>query len=172
MKKLKAFSYMDTLVGTVIGSMIIGFAVVMYVLFFKNFNAFDRIGKKNNEIRMIKTMLNKDFFISEKIFFTENSVNFSLFNGDSIIYNFGSEFIAKRQKSVTDTFHVHVTNIKTGFSLIGNNSSPKLIDEMSFEVFDRNKQYSFSFFKQYGADIYIELEDALKNTNTIIKEKS
>lgn len=150
MKKLKAFTLMELMIGMIIGSIVVGFCYMGYSIIWKQFIDFKKTKQEINNTIQFNEILMNDFSRSEKILFSDNQL---AFHSDSsvIIYNFTETFILRSNNDNTDTFKFVTSELQPQYLEEIKSVSTGIIKSFSFNAKILDNEEKFSFYKAYSA---------------------
>jgi len=160
MKKIRAFTLMELLVGMIISSLVIAFGYGTYSLIYKQYLSYKTVKMEIVNIAQLNSVLNHDFATAEMISFNEHKLNIDRKNSFPLVYNFNDSIILRIDNELTDTFKIVPGNIVTNFVFKEQNTA---ITNFSFEAKVLNEIEYFTFTKNYSAEILMNYEVRIKN---------
>ena len=127
----------------------------VYIINYKNLNNFKEKSSQINQIRLISTLLEKDFNAANQITFDSH---LKFYQNDSLKsgYKFNDEYILRTFNASIDTFNLQVFDISKSFLKISDKK--ELISKLHFKIKSK-KTYNFSFSKVYDAKQLILWEE-------------
>ena len=149
---------MELLVTMVISSIVISIAFVAYEIIYKQYYSYKNTNDKIRECLTLKTTLNNDFILSEKIIKSAKGLSMIDRMGKILSYNLSKDYIIRELDEVRDTFFLPIENLQIKFQK-HDQVENEYIDEFSFEALLFNEKEEFHFFKQYGCDRIMESEN-------------
>ena len=160
MKKLKAFTLLELLIGMIISSIVIAIGYASYNMIYKQYLLYKSYRTELVEFAGLNSELHNNFYNSERVKAKETSLFFEFKNEKEIVFEFNDEFILRKEKESIDTFKVNVLNYK--FFL--QNESNIIVNAISFDSELLKEMVQLRFEKMYSAEKLIEAEQ------NIIKE--
>lgn len=156
MKRLKAFTLIELLIGMILSAIIISFAYSCYSILAKEFLSYKDVKKQINETITLNSILNNDFVNSEFIYYKDDVLTIEK-KGSKQEYSFLENTILRTDGEVTDTFHFSASKINIGYLKESDHSAQILVNDFSFvaKVLDENE--SFYFTKNYSAETALKL---------------
>jgi prepilin-type N-terminal cleavage/methylation domain-containing protein len=156
MKKIKAFTLIELLIGMIISALVISFAYTAYILMHRQFLKYKDNRKQITDTMTLNTILNNDFSGSQWVYYQEESLVFST-PGNTLEYIFGDSMMVRIAGEVSDTFHLSPQNVLINHIAEPNdNSSLRLVNELSFTANVLGETEPFHFTKNYSAEAVIK----------------
>lgn len=148
---------MELLVTMIISSIVLSIASLAYEIIYKQYYTYRKSNDKIIESLTLKTILNNDFILSEKII--KSSKGFIVMDktGKNVNYILSSGNIIREVSQVMDTFFLSVQHPQFKFQRQQQDEN-KCIDEFYFESTVLNEKEQFHFFKLYGSNIIMQAE--------------
>jgi prepilin-type N-terminal cleavage/methylation domain-containing protein len=160
MKKIKAFTLMELIIGMIIGSIVVGFCYTGYRMILKQYLDFKKTKTEIGETMQFNTALRNDFVNAQTISYNENHL-VMLNDSSKIEYEFAETFILRDVKDVSDTFHLKPKEIQPVFlSEINENL---IIQGFSFNAEILGEKEIFQYQKNYSADFLMQLSKKQDN---------
>lgn len=117
MKKLKAFTVMELIVGMVISTLLMGICFMAYKAVLKQFTNFKENNAAIQEITLTHYLLTKDTDKASKIYLKdESTLAFEFEAQPPTYYTFEEKYIIRESSIVIDTLNVSVSG--TNFTLL------------------------------------------------------
>jgi prepilin-type N-terminal cleavage/methylation domain-containing protein len=162
MKKLKAFTLIELIIGMIIGSIVVGSCYTGYSFVLKQYYNYKQTKDTINEAMLLHTLISTDFNNARILSYKENNLQVAL-DSVNIMYSFEDSFILRKESDVIDTFYLQPKAIH--FSFLKENDLGNIIDELFFEVtiFDETKKFHYS--KQYSSDILMKYSSNYNDGN-------
>jgi hypothetical protein len=162
MRKLKALSLIELILGMVLSSIVVAFCYSGYSLIFERFMQFKKTKAKVNEIMQMNTTLLSDFSRANSIMYNNNQLSASC-DSATFQYEFNEEYVLRKMNEVVDTFFLVPRDIKVKLLNEEPVEESGLLKEFSFdaEVFGKNE--TFQYLKIYSAEVLIQ--NQAKNGN-------
>jgi len=160
MKKLKAFTLMELLIGMIISSIVIAFSYGAYTMIYKQYLNFKQTKMKLMDVSQFNSVMQNDFIRANAIHFKEN--NLLLTNEKNVItlqYKFLDTYISRTDQEVIDTFHLNTENIKSNFIHSSGAITTDIINELSFESLVFGEKEYFTFVKTYSAETLLSITE-------------
>jgi prepilin-type N-terminal cleavage/methylation domain-containing protein len=153
MKKLKAFTLMELLVGMVISGLVIAFGAGAYQVIGRQFMQYKKVKQELMEAAMFRSVMENDCFNASAVYGTADELQ--LANGKQAIkYKLGVEFILRTVAETSDTFRIAVS----GPQLRPVREGSALLDQVEFKGNVCGELQDFSFSKQYDAAVLMNEE--------------
>ncbi len=161
MKKLRAFTLMELLVGMIISSIVISFGYAAYTLIYKQFISYRHTKEKVMELAQFDQVLSNDLLRAEVVYFHENALQFFQKNAiRTLQYNFYDDLILRKENELTDTFKISQAQLKMHFLLP---DKQLFLDQLSFDTDVFGEKEHFTFDKTYSSETLMNNESVLKN---------
>lgn len=157
MRKLKAFTLMELLIGMIVSAIVISFCYLSYAMIYKQFVSYRTVKQELVEALEFHSVLNRDFVDAQKATFRETELTLISYKNRNVIYNFEAEFVLRKTGEVVDTFFLEPTNISTDFLMTENNFSKPVV-QFSFDALVLGEQEHFLFNKRYDAEMIVNYE--------------
>src|ERR1035437_4240342 len=158
MQKLKAFTLLELLIAMVISSIVVAFGYSVYSLMYKQYLSYKKTKTEIVKTMQFNTVLTNDFYNSEEITFSENTIVIFKKNNEPLLYTFNDNFILRKTNEITDTFKIATTNIQGKFVFKNESFQSTLIDEFSFDSQLSGDVQHFLFAKNYSAATLLNKE--------------
>jgi prepilin-type N-terminal cleavage/methylation domain-containing protein len=154
MKKLKAFTLFELLVGMIISSIVIGFGYAGYTLIYRQYLNYSVTKRGIIDVVQLNAILNNDFITSESAKLEMDKLILNYENGLQKEYSFGEKYILRKEQEYVDTLKIGVMNV------IANRNGDEqvtdlLISELSFDAVIHEETMHFHFIKSYSAETFI-----------------
>jgi prepilin-type N-terminal cleavage/methylation domain-containing protein len=153
MKKLKAFTLMELLIGMIISSMVIASGYYAYSIIFDRFEKYRDVKKKLVTGEQLNSILNNDAFTADLISFRDDELVLTKGPEKSIRYHFYDERIIRTEQEVSDTFAIAAVDIQPQFLFPENNS---FVQQFSFKATLLDEKAFFCFTKSYPAELLMQ----------------
>ena len=124
-------------------------------LFSQNFFMFQKITRRSYELTLLHKLLLKDMDMAQQVESIGETTVRCIYIDKNIDYEFEPDKIL-RKDIIVDTFHFVPKNYK--YELMP--MSDKVVERITFELLINEQTISYSFKKQYPADIFVN-----QNTN-------
>jgi prepilin-type N-terminal cleavage/methylation domain-containing protein len=160
MKKLRAFTLLELLIGMIISSIVIGFGYAAYSLIYKQYLVYKQVKEKIVEITQLDHVLSTDMRNAEIISFNEHTLSLFGQNQHTLEYDFQDSLIVRKENELSDTFKIPAVNIQAGFLLPGNTA---FVKQFSFDAAALDEQERFRYTKNYCAETLMNYEPLVKN---------
>lgn len=160
MKKLRAFTLIELLIGMIISSIVIGFGYAAYSLIYKQYLGYKNVKERLVETAQLNQILSNDLLNAENISFDENTLSLLKKNPNILQYQFLDTLILRKENEVTDTFRISPVNIQTTFLLRDNKT---FLKQFSFDADALGEKEHFTFTKNYSAETLMNYEPLVKN---------
>ena len=158
MQKLKAFTLLELLIAMVISSIVVAFGYSVYSLMYKQYLSYKKTKTEIVKTMQFNTVLTNDFYNSEEITFSENTIAIFRKNNEPLIYTFNDNFILRKANEITDTFKIATTNIQEKFVFKNESYPSTLIAKFSFDSQLSWDVQHFLFTKNYSAATLLNKE--------------
>lgn len=162
MKKVRAFTLMELLVGMIVSTIVIGFGYGVYSLIYKQYSSYRTIKKEVVDAMQLNSTLNTDFAGAELISFTDNKLTIDRKNNLSLYYNFTDSYILRKENEITDTFKIIPASVTAGFIFA---DAKAVVSDLSFDSKVLGEPAHFVFTKQYSAEILMNYEIQYKTNH-------
>ncbi|MGQ0827041.1 MAG: PilW family protein [Bacteroidota bacterium] len=162
MKKLRAFTLMELLIGMIVSSIVIGFGYGTFFLIYKQYSSFKTVKIELVDVAQLNSILNHDFAIAEMIAFNENKLIIDRKNNLPLVYNFNDSIILRTDNELVDTFKIVSENIVTNFVFKEQNA---VVTGFAFEAKVLNETEQLTFEKHYSSETLMNYEVRYKNQN-------
>jgi hypothetical protein len=161
MKKLKAFTLMELIIGMIVGSIVVGMCYSAYSMIFRQYGDYKKIKQQVNEAMRLQTALSLDFTKCELVEYKQEQLGFTM---DSCLvrYQFVQPLIIRSEREVSDTFHFEGTGARPGFLEPGNEG---IISSFSFEAVILGEKELFNYSKDYSAAFLMQHSKPATNGN-------
>lgn len=160
MKKVKAFTLMELLIGMIISTIVIGFCYMSYSLIYKQFMTYKAIKIELVEAMELNSVLNNDMGNSELILFDNNELTLVNEGKDALKYTFNETAVLRTAAAVVDTFKLKPINIVAHY-LANENNLSNVVLSFSFDTDVLGEQEHFQFSKLYDAEMIVS--NAIQN---------
>jgi len=160
MKKVKAFTLMELLIGMIISTIVISFCYMSYTLIYKQFMNYKTIKMELVQALELNSVLNNDIGNSELVVFDNNELTLLNKQNEILKYNFNETEILRKSVDIIDTFKLKPINIVPHYLANENNLSNVLLS-FSFDAIVLGEQEHFQFSKLYDAEMVVN--DAIQN---------
>jgi len=159
MKKLKAFTLLELVIGMIIGSLVTGFCYSAYSIVSRQYISYKKTRKEITAAMDLNTLLSSDFLDAKSIRYTDNMLHIEKGNGSSPDYLFVDSAVIRTFITRSDTFYVKPVDIKSAFFNEENNETTWLINEFSFNGNVVDESQHFHFYKKYSAETLLTTTD-------------
>jgi prepilin-type N-terminal cleavage/methylation domain-containing protein len=157
MRKIKAFTLMELLVGMVIGSIVIALGYSTYAIIYKQYSSYKKTKQQVVETIQLNTIMSTDFINSDVITYSNDKLILNK-NNSALEYQFNDSFITRTQHELTDTFKVGAINILTKLVDAKESNFQSLITNFTFDVVVLESTEHFTFAKTYSAETLMTYE--------------
>lgn len=162
MKKLRAFTLMELLIGMIIGSIVVGCCYFGYSIIWKQFGDYRNMKHEINAAMQLNEVLLNDFSRSQEITFSDNKLKMEL-DSSAITYEFNDSVIVRITPEAADTFHFATTELQSEF--IGPGFSGGTVKSFSFSTGVLGEREIFNFDKTYSAAFFMNHQDKTEDGN-------
>ena len=156
MKKIKAFTLLELLIGMIISTLVVGFSVMSYFIIYEQYLNYKSVKHTISDVMLMNMVIASDFTNAQTI--SDVDDNELIFNDDNdtlIHYHFSPEFITRQENEIIDTFKIAVNNRLPVFLLEKDNEPTNLVSAFSFDAKVLGETEHFNFTKNYAADVII-----------------
>lgn len=157
MKKLRAFTLLELLIGMIISSIVIGFGYAGYTLIYERYLNYNQTKKGIIDVIQLNSVLNNDFINAESAQFGTDKLILYYETAPRKEYDFKEKYILRKDGEQTDTFKLEAATIIAG-SGTGGEQIELLVTELSFDAVIHQEKMHFHFVKNYSAETLINLE--------------
>jgi hypothetical protein len=148
--KIKAFSFLEVMVGMVLSGMVISMVYSVYIYSHQHLFKFTHVQSNLRNYYEFSSTLNRDIEQGNEITkINSEEIDIKL-NDKSIQYEFTQDYVLRNINSHSDTFFIAVTEVN--MNLINELKEKPLIDFLEITI----NETPLSFYKHYGAIIKIE----------------
>lgn len=151
MKKLKAFTLIELIIGMIVGSIVVSICYSALFMAYKQFMGYRMNRNEINAIMQFNATLNNDFINSNEIYFLDNTILLSC-EKSKLEYQLESGFVLRKINQVTDTFNISVSDISVNYCSV---NKENLINELTFKSVIFKEIECFHFSKVYAAESLI-----------------
>ncbi len=157
MRRLRAFTLMELLIGMIISSIVIAFGYSAYNLIYRQYLSYKSVKTKVVETMQLHNTMSNDFNNAEYITFDENKLKLSG-NNTLLMYNFIDSLVIRSVNETSDTFKLTTSTlqIKPVFNELTNNDT--LINSLQLDVSVFDNKERFTFTKRYTAQTLMNYE--------------
>lgn len=156
MKKIKAFTLLELLIGMIISTLVVGFSMMSYFIIYEQYLNYKSVKQTISDVMLMNTVIASDFTNAQTITAIDNNeLNFNNENNTTIQYHFASEFITRQEDQIIDTFKIALNNKLPVFLLEKENEPTNLLSTFSFDAKVLGETEHFNFTKNYAADVII-----------------
>lgn len=148
--KVKAFSFLEVMVGMVLSGMVISTVYSVYMYSHKNLFKFAEVQSNLRSFHEFSSVLNSDFEQAKKVV-KINAEEIEIKTNDKIIrYEFQEEYTVRSLNQHMDTFFISTTVFN--LNVVNELSKEPLIDYIELTI----NNSPMSYYKNYGAVIKLE----------------
>lgn len=155
MKKLKAFTLIELVIAIVLSGFVMGMGSAGYLIMSKQFRNYKSINDNVSDAAELFSVLQCDIQQAKEVIKKSGSAIETSLKNRNVKYSFEKKYIVRNTGLVRDTFFVSTLNLETSFKNNKQELSEGLIDELSFNVGDKEQMFQFHSIKQYGADVLL-----------------
>lgn len=165
MKKLKAFTLMELIVGMAISCMLMGICFIAYKIVLNQFNSFSHNSSFLSEVSFCNYLLNKDFESAVAIEQpSDYAIDIELSETSQIHYVFEPDYVLRIQGDNADTIHVSTKDMKISYMDSSQKSIPhSKIEGLTFSIFKGKEQFDLSFQKEYSPHYIVNTKERFGN---------
>jgi prepilin-type N-terminal cleavage/methylation domain-containing protein len=153
MKKLKAFTLMELLVGMIVSSIVIGFGYSAGTVIYRQFLSYK---KAKMEILMTAQFMNvfgNDWYHADVVVVVNDGIEVGT-SSKLIRYEFKDTIMLRKTEEICDTFNLACKDLRIAMLSPGES----LISAVSFESGVLGEEAQFEFSKKYSAATLLEQE--------------
>lgn len=161
MRKIKAFTLMELMIGMIIGSIVVGFCYSGYRVILKQYYDYKKTKSEVNETMQLATTLATDFAASEAIVYKDNMLIMSQDSAKKE-YEFSERYIIRSINEIKDTFHFAPKELVPVFM---DNTTDNIIKDISFKAEIMGEVETFYYTKSYSAEFLMQHQKQEHNGN-------
>lgn len=160
MKKIKAFTLLELLIGMIISSIVISLGYMTYFIVYKQYVNYKETRETISHIMQMKTVLTDDFSTAHTIISPlKDQLKLNNEKGIAAVeYDFSARYITRKEGAEIDTFHLISSEYVPLYVDPTKNEYLPLITGFSFDAMVLGEKEHFVFTKQYAADVMINKE--------------
>lgn len=153
MKKLRAFTLMELLVGMVLSGIVVAACFTAYEVMAGRYGSYQRTNATIRDAAWLHGQLGKDFARAQLVTGTSEQIRLALPGQGSVQYVFSSSFVLRKDSLVTDTFHLPSTEVSLlmDHEAVKNEQQP--VDELVLRTVINGEPEQLHFMKYYPADV-------------------
>jgi prepilin-type N-terminal cleavage/methylation domain-containing protein len=153
MRKLRAFTLMELMIGMIVSSIVTGMCYSGYMLISRQYQDYHKLKEQVNESMQLYTVLANDIAKSRSVLYANEHLQLE---GDSVSLNyfFTDDCILRNVNEITDTFRYAATDIQA--VPVAEKGNAGLIQTFSFSVKMFDEATTFLYTKQYDAAALIK----------------
>lgn len=107
-----SFSIFEAIISMAVTAVIIGLVFMIFSIITERLYDYKSQNQLVNDLNRFTYCLNKDIFESDQMANAENELKFVGYTGKCVRYQFLEDYIVRDQITLTDTFSIHLQNIK------------------------------------------------------------
>ena len=161
MKKLKAFTLLELLIGMVVSGLVVTFCLLGYFIVNKQFSNYRKVKQETSTVATLCNVMSNDFQSSKRILKNSETEFACEFNEKQILYKLDKGLVLRNDLNIIDTFQVATQNVQFVSLESRYEGTLKLISKISFEAMLLNEYEPFNFVKNYDAATLIN--DSVEN---------
>ena len=158
MRKLKAFTLTELLVGMIISAIVIAFGYEAYAMIYKQYLSFKGVKKELVNTVQLNSTMNTDFINATVVHFHDNKLMLDYEARKSIQYEFEDSLVLRTDGEVTDTFKLAAFNIVAQPAIYNSEEQATIINGIFYDAKILGETEHFSLTKDYSAETLMDLQ--------------
>jgi prepilin-type N-terminal cleavage/methylation domain-containing protein len=154
MNKVKGYTVIEMLVVMLISAISIGVTYTTYRIFARQYLTYKHNSEDIAQYVLLDRLLSTDFLKSDKVLKTGDGLLIQL-KLREVRYEFGEEYILRRDQSLVDTFKIQPTGVSYWWDGQEQHVPDRLVDQLKFESTYKEEKLDYVFLKKYGADAWM-----------------
>lgn len=156
MKRIKAFTLFELVLGMLLAAIVIGMAYYASTIFMRIYGSYSKNSYAQSELVLFKKVVSKDVERAARLDFLNDELLLKDPQGEAVLsYTFTSEYALRRGAAV-DTFKLDNLQVRASFEGLGQESG--LTDLLVFSFRHADEPAVFMVRKQYSAKDLFELK--------------
>jgi type II secretory pathway pseudopilin PulG len=151
---LRAFSIIETIVGMVISTIIMGILFVIFTITTERMVDFKNQNQFISDLNRLTYSINKDIFENEKMSVIGNEFIFDGYSGQQVKYNFLEEYTLRSRETFIDTFKIKLKQIV--IDTVNNKSQQLMFQKVKLNVEINESKINLKFYKCIYANELIQ----------------
>lgn len=158
MRKLKAFTLTELLVGMIISAIVIAFGYEAYTMIYRQYLSFKGIKKELVSTVQLNSTMNTDFINASLVHFHDNKLILDFQERKSVQFEFGDSLVLRTDREITDTFKLAAFNIVVQPAISNSEEQTTIISGVSYDAKILGETEHFILTKNYSAETLMNLQ--------------
>lgn len=154
-KLIHAFSIMEVIIGLAITAIIIGIIFVIFSIITERMLDYKAQNQLVHDLNRLTFSINKDVFETEKMNAIENTLIFKGYTGETVKYNFETEYVLRTKELFIDTFRIKTKRI--AIDSVKNESNRLFFQKLNLKVEANLVEMDLKFYKQIYANELVKI---------------
>ncbi|HOU69130.1 MAG TPA: hypothetical protein PKW49_11255 [Paludibacteraceae bacterium] len=154
MKKFDGFTLADVIVTMIISMLITGIAFSIFRFSYNQLFMYQKENEVFQDLYVLHFAIQSDIDKAEQMQYQAGDLLLNSFSGEGKKYLFLDHIIVRESASLKDTFFFDTKDISATYD--GNAPAQGIVDEFSFSVSMKQRDFPYKFTKKYPSEIVIK----------------